>query len=334
MRQGAIQKVCAATTRERGAILIITLWILAILAILSIGIGGRMGLELKLTGFYRDNIAALYLAKAGIERSIDVIQNKDHTVDSLNEEWSCNDEEVKPLFKNIKIGEAGTFTVSYPFYDKRVFYGVQDEESRININNAPRDVIVQLIAYLDPTADATGIADNIDDWRDADKIRPDGSPEPDYSEEGYERKNDSFDAVDEVLLVKGVDRGLFGKMKGYITVYPIINSGCQININTAPLLVLEALGFSETDAGTIIATRAGPDSLEGTEDDAPFIDKNAFTTYLVKAGITPPANMGLVSCGSQYFRAISTGYSSNGRAHKTATCVVSAAGDILYWNEE
>ena len=330
MKRGAIQKVCTITTGKQGAILIITLWILAILAILSIGIGGRMGLELKLTGFYRDNTAALYLAKAGIKRSIAVLQSEEHAVDSLNEKWSCNTEETDPLFKDIKVGDAGTFTVNYPFYDKRVFYGVQDEERRININNAPKEVISGLISYLDPAnANAGEIAANIEDWRDADATRPDGTPEYSYSAEGYGRKDALFDSADEVLLVRGVDQGLFEKIKGYITVYPIAASA-KVNVNTASLPALVALGFSEDDANAIIVRRAGEDGVEGTADDAPF-DSNSFAVYLTKLAAPSAA---VVSYGSQYFRVISTGYSSNGRARKTVTCVASSVGEILFWNEE
>ncbi|MDD4879632.1 MAG: type II secretion system protein GspK [Candidatus Omnitrophica bacterium] len=295
-----------------------------------------MGLELKLTGFNRDSAAAMYLAEAGVKRATEVIiSKKDHTMDALNERWSCNNEEADPLFKDIKIGEAGAFTVSYLFHDKRVFYGVQDEEGRININNAPKDVIARLIVYLDPASAADEISSNIEDWRDPDKARQDGSPEYDYIDEGYGRKDTLFDSSDEVLLVKGMDRGLYDRIKGYITVYPIAGSGCRINVNTAPLPVLKALGFSDADAGAIIATRAGSDGLDGTQDDAPFMNKDAFTTYLANAGIALPENMGLVSCGSNFFRVVSKGYASGGRVVKTVTCVISVtAGSILYWNEE
>ena len=316
---------------KKGAILIITLWILAILAILSIGIGGRMGLDLKLTGFSRDNDSAFYAAKAGVERAAEVVKDEDHTVDSLNERWSCNLEDKNPLFKDTKIGGACTFTVSYIFSDKRVFYGVQDEERRVNINNAPKDVISRLASYLDPSAGGVDeLSANIEDWRDTDSTRPDGSPEYGYSAEGYSRKDGFFDSVDEVLLIKGMDAGLFEKVRDYITVYPVIDSG-KINVNTAPVAVLYALGFSEDDAKAIVAYRAGADGIEGTADDAPF-GQNSFADYLAKL---PSDRSDLVVYGSQYFRVISTGYSPNGRAHKTITCVVtSSSGDILFWSEE
>jgi type II secretory pathway component PulK len=322
---------------NKGAILIITLWILAILAILSIGIGGRMGLELKLTGLNRDSTAALYLAKAGVKRATAVVVNS-HTnqvnpVDSLKMgSGSCanNDEKSNPLFKDINVGEAGTFTVSYVFPDKRVIYGVQDEAARVNINNAPHYVIAGLVSCIDPTLDAEAIAANIEDWRGS------GNNPQDYSDKGYSTKNALFDSVDEVMLVKGVDQNLFDKIKGYITVYPIITSGCQINVNTAPLPVLEALGFSGTAAASIISARAGPDGVEGTADDTPFISKDAFTTYLSSSNLAAAfTNTELVSCGSNFFRIVSKGYASSGRVVRTVTCVISAqTGEILYWNEE
>jgi len=314
---------------KRGAILIITLWVLAILAILSIGIGGRMGLELKLTGFDRDNTAAFYLAEAGIKRAMAVLQNTDHAIDSLNEPWSCNSEEKNPLFRDIKVGDAGTFTVSYQFYDGRIFYGVQDEERRLNINNAPREAISRLIAYVDPEVEGTDeIAANIEDWRTEGDTRADGTPKYDYIEEGYWRKDNFYDAVDEVLLVKGVDQKLFEKIKGYITVYPIADAA-TINVNTAPAAVLYALGFSQDDAKEIISRRAGGDGIEGTADDISF-DKNRFAPYLEKL---QDEERKIAGYNSSYFRIISTGYSPNGRVHKKVTCI-SSGEEILFWEEE
>ena len=304
-----------------------------------------MGLELKLTGFNRDSATALYLAKAGIERAGAVIKSKtDHTVDSLNEQWSCNNdnEETKPLFKEIKIGDAGSFTVSYPFHDNRIFYGAQDEEGRVNINTASKDVIARLIVFVDQTVENYDeIAANIIDWRDSDpgNIRQ----HVDYSEEGYTRKGAAFDSLDEILLVKGVkdaDQGLlFDKIKGYITVYTTADSG-KININTAPLQVLEALGFSGTgtDAGAIITARAGPNGIEGDGNDTTF-DQYSFAPYLAKL---TPDDAKLVSYGSKYFRVISKGTAYSGRVTKTVTCVISVTtttgstptANILYWNEE
>lgn len=319
---------------EDGAILIITLWILIILTILSVGVAGRVGLELKLTGFHRDSFKALYLAKAGVWRAISVIETKD-PIDSLNDTWSNNSEEETPLFKEIKVSDAGTFTVSYPFAEGRTFYGIQDEDRRININNAPKEVIENLIEYLNPGRDASELAQLIEDWRDVES--PD---EYDYSDEGYPRKDNYFDAVEEILLVKDMTPAIFDNIKSYITVYPA-KPECKINVNTATLPSLIALGiFPEEKAQQLIAERAGNDGEEGTKDDKPFNNQGEFNTFLNNVlGISlPPESVNLPAFESNYFRIISSGETSTKRAHKNVECVIgphpTEGYQILFWKEQ
>lgn len=277
------------------------------MAILSICIGGRIGLELKLTGFNRDSTAAFYLAKAGVERAVSQIEKEDHSTDSLNEAWSNNDEEKNPLFRQIGVGDTGDFTVSYRYYDGRVFYGVQDEQRLVNINVAPRNVIARLIECLDQgNDDAEEIAADLSAWR----------------------KDKRFDSIDEVLLVESVDEALFDKLKGSITVYPLAGTP-GINVNTAPFPVLCAVGFSDADAEAVIKYRAGPDGLEGTDNDALF-DKISFADFLAKL---PKESADMLVYSSRCFRIKSSGETANKRARKDVTCVVSGR-EILFWNEE
>lgn len=323
--------------KEKGAILIITLWILAILTILSVGVAGRMGLELKLTGFYRDNMKALYLAKAGVERAIAVIEedgdHKEGGIDWLNEPWSNNKineegKEDEPLFKDIDLGGIGTFTVSYPFSENQTFYGMQDEERRIDINNAPKEVIQKLIEYLCGAEGASELAALIVDWRDGPE-----AGEYDYAEEGYPRKDDLFDTVEELLLVKNMTSEIFYKIKDFITVYPRSTGTSKVNINTAPLPVLYALGF-ENYAGALISFR--------NEGDNHFEDKNAVLEVLKDAGYEgaelPGASKDLAVFGSQYFRIICTAETSGRKIRKIVTAIIGPKGAsewaILYWNEQ
>jgi type II secretory pathway component PulK len=128
---------------DKGAVLIITLWILAVLAILSIGIGGRMALELKLTALSRNNAQAFYASKAGVKKAIDVIRKQGG-------------------------GEkSGSFSLSCSEPENSVFYVIGDERSRLNINSASSELIGRLIAYLDRTGDTSDdTVSNIKNWRD------------------------------------------------------------------------------------------------------------------------------------------------------------------------
>ena len=98
---------------KKGAILIVSLWIITILSLLAIGVGFRMGLEIKLTGYNVSELKALYLAKAGINKVIagrwnEYLEGKTVGIDALSHTWS-NDKES---FCGIELGE-GSFTLRY-----------------------------------------------------------------------------------------------------------------------------------------------------------------------------------------------------------------------------
>ena len=123
---------------KKGAILIVTTWILAILTLFAIGIGFRTGLEIKLTGYNLDRLKALYVAKAGIRKAItekwvEYVEGKSLGTDAFSESWANNEK----YFKDTGVGE-GQFTLSFLPHaldknDKEIhFYGLEDETSRIN----------------------------------------------------------------------------------------------------------------------------------------------------------------------------------------------------------
>jgi len=56
--------------RKNGQVLIISLWILVILAMLSVSIGHRVSMALRLSRYQKERLMAGYLAKAGINIAI------------------------------------------------------------------------------------------------------------------------------------------------------------------------------------------------------------------------------------------------------------------------
>ncbi len=96
---------------RKGTILITTAWILAILTLFAVGIGFRVGLEIRLTGYRLDKLKALYIAKAGIKAGIiekwrEYAEGVSLAADAYSEPWASNEE----LFKDIEVGD-GTFTL-------------------------------------------------------------------------------------------------------------------------------------------------------------------------------------------------------------------------------
>jgi hypothetical protein len=73
----------------------------------------------------------------------------------------------------------------------------------------------------------------------------------------YRSKNANFDAVSELLQVKGVSRAIFDgttEEPGLAAFLSVVGTG-QVNINTASETVLKALGLSEAEISEIQQTR-------------------------------------------------------------------------------
>jgi general secretion pathway protein K len=220
---------------KKAQVLIIILWILVILTILAVSVGQRVSLALRLSRYQKERIRAHYLAKAGLNRAIIEIDNDINDFDALDETWSDNAE----TFQKISLDDSDNdfATVSYILKDDpvQVQFGAADEERKININTAPKEL---LLALLDEAGivDAQKITDNIRAWRgDQDPLIPEDAKN--YESLGYPCKNGAFSNIAEINLVKDLTFEDYQKIKGLITVY----GDGRININTATLEVITIL---------------------------------------------------------------------------------------------
>jgi len=121
----------------------------------------------------------------------------------------------------------------------KFIYTFIDEESRININSASPEIIASLPGLTLELAKA--ITEST--------LKP-------------------FHAKEEILLAEGINEEIFNNCKDFITVY----SNGKVNINTAPIETLRALGLSEDTISTMNNFRIGKDNQELTEDDGVFKD--------------------------------------------------------------
>jgi general secretion pathway protein K len=245
---------------DAGVALLITLLVLVLIVILAMEIF-RTGARAAQTGAYgRDSIRATLLAEAGVTAArIALRENaKDNKYDTLDQVWS------RPV-PSIELGD-GTILVT-----------VEDEERKINLNrlilpngNAPDEqrlaVFRKFLAILDIDP---SIADAVVDWLDVDDTPRVGGAESSYYLSlpySYRAKNDLFDTLDELRLVRGMTAERFEKLKPFVT----IHSSGTVNINTAPKEVLIALsaGQDAAEAGEITASMA--DQIIEYRKDNPF----------------------------------------------------------------
>ena len=271
--------------KEKGVILIASLWIVAILSLFAVTIGRQASVSLRLASYDVDKRKAYFIARAGMmralsEKAIGYKTGLSSDIDAFSQPWINN----KDLFLRRAFG-AGYYTVGYEYLlpersgkKSPMLYGLMDEQSKININIASEDTLKNLLIYFDIDENiALSIAGSMMDWRDEDDKVASSQRGLLYGAENfyyqglpssYSCKNAIFDNIYELLLVKGVTVDILSKIKPYITVY----GNGKVNINTASEPVLTALiGFDFPGlAAKIAGYRQGEDDIIGTKDDAWF----------------------------------------------------------------
>ena len=142
---------------RRGVALIVVLWLMAIMTLLLYAFLAEMRVEYALAGGFADQGKAEQLAWSGIDQVIATIENDPKPWQDLNDVWSHDEER----FFEYPLGE-GVFTLIHPTYDEdgRMLWGAEDETSKVNINYAPREVLLKLPRVTEEVADC------IIDWRE------------------------------------------------------------------------------------------------------------------------------------------------------------------------
>ena len=267
---------------EKGAILMITLWIVAILTLLTVSLAYRARMEIRLSSTNSKRTIAREMARERIELIVRILQNDKNTYDALKEEWALSCAKAP------------------------ISCSIVDEDRKINLNNFPREVI-STIPGMEETASA------IIDWRDKDDVPLPGGAENLYYvslNPPYRCKNKLSETMEELLAVKGVTPAILRSIKPVATVY---GSG-RLNINTAPQEVLEmllsGLDYPVSLKDKIIFHRQGLDGTEGTADDNIFEATITIKKTLSPYGLTPEENAsidnliknGLIGVASSCYR--------------------------------
>jgi len=225
---------------ERGVALVLALAVIALLVSLVVDFSYTMMVDLTLAANLRDGQKAFYAARSGVELAKDLLQEDDPAFDALDEDWALLPEH--PGF--LAADDEGKFKVT-----------IEDEAAKIPINKLITgdkekkvDLVVRAqlerlfeLLELDPE-----LIDPIIDWLD-----PDNNPAPFGAEDAYYQglaspypcKNGPLDALEELLLVKGMTKEiLYGteEKKGLIPYLTLYSDG-KVNINTASVEVLASL---------------------------------------------------------------------------------------------
>lgn len=225
---------------QSGLALISVLLIFAIVAVLATAMIDRQSLDIQRSA----NLLALQQARAytsGIEYAVRSGLQLDYEagkeVDHLLEEWA------KPH--------------TYPLEPGVAEIQIFDAQSRFNLNGlhktaSNRSVQIQRFKnLLSELGVDEKIADSTQRFMDEESLA-----DNDYlsAEPAYRASYNLFKHPSELLLVEGVDREAYRKLKPYISTLPV---AATLNVNTASNKVMAALStsWSLSDADSVISNR-------------------------------------------------------------------------------
>jgi len=229
----------------RGFVLVIVLCTIMLLEVLLLGFNFRCRADLRAVDHLRRSQEALNCATAGLNIAIAAIKdNPDiHADRALTKLLSGEN--------SITIGQS------------QCSITVAQESGKFNVNllkdkngNLDRTRIDQLLRLIDllnrEQADQSdigyGLVPSIIDWTDEDDqvtcldfvTHENLGAESEYYSQldpAYRCKNKPLEAIEEMLLIKGITAEIFERICSYITVH----GDGKVNINSAPKLVVESL---------------------------------------------------------------------------------------------
>lgn len=246
--------------------LVVVIWVATLLTVVLSAFAFSMRTEVEGARNFKEEAEMAALAEAGIARAMAEVLNAER-----------KGPEAVAAAARYASGEVtlgrGSFEVT-----------IQDEERRVHLNRAGPDVLVRLIRQtgVDLRA-AEAIADAILDWRDPDDLHRLQGAEADYYRalpQPYRARNGDFEALEELLLVKGMTLEIFagtatperlaellarrpderdfqaGEYLGVARFLTIRSSG-RVNLNTAGSDVLVAMGVPPAEAQSLQQTREG-----------------------------------------------------------------------------
>lgn len=302
-----------APSRPRGFAIIIVLIVIVVLGLLAGAFAVAMKVEVRLAGNANNDAELDWLGRSGVEMARYVLgQSMNQPYTSLNQLWAggpgsaseSNSVLMAISLKNNQLGD-GRFSVHIEDLERRVNINSLMPDPRAAQDPRSGLVMSRALSVIGAdTADAQTISDSVFDWIDGDEFpRLSGTESDYYSGLTPPRvaKNGPIDDLAEMLQIRGVtpelywgpsaahhrfemeDPGSGGQPAGLLPVYPVglvdlfcaLSNG-RLNVNTASRYTLQLIpGVDENVADNIIRARAGPDGVDGTEDDTPFTSPGA-----------------------------------------------------------
>lgn len=302
-------------------VLVLIIWILALISAVIFGWAQEWRSEIMLEANFRGRQISRNLAEAGIHYAL-------FKLEEARQLQRGRAQEPEGSFRLLWQGDQELHVLDLP--GGQVEIRVDDEAGKINLNRAPEEILIQLFAALGYKGeDLETIVASIQDWRDNDTLTRVLGAEGDYYrslEPPYFPPDGPFDTVEELAWVRGLGQSpLLPQFSRWLTV----QRTSYINVNTAPLPVLVALGYSGDQAQSVIEAR-NTASLRQRRD-LPILSQDQTTRgFRQPLGFRP----------SPFYTIVAKGTSQNPWAQYVIKAIIriihrkTSSWEILYWADD
>jgi general secretion pathway protein K len=191
---------------QRGAALLMVIWMLALISLLAVGISGTAQTEGRLSHNLVAEARARYLAQAAVHHTVLQLLDPARPVDPVA------DGSVVRVFEH----RGATLTVR-----------LRDECGKLDINTGWGRMLPGLMIAHGEGEAAFAMSQAILDWRDPDdRRRKDGAEDNEYAADGlvYGARDGLFEAIDELQQVRGMTADLYRRLAPDLTV-DCLNAG-------------------------------------------------------------------------------------------------------------
>lgn len=220
-----------------GMALIAVLWIVAALTLLVVGVSGSVREQIRTVGQARELIEGQALAEAAIALAMQqllVQPERPEGIQHLGADYAglTLDVEATPL------------------------------DGLISLNDAPPELLAALLQVAGglPAGPAEALAATLVEWRDT-------QPELDITDHPDARQPRRFEAPEDLLLVPGIDYGLYARLAPLVSA-DLAGSGGRVNPAAAPAGVLAVL--AQGDAAAVARYLGQRDSGQPGADTSGF----------------------------------------------------------------
>jgi general secretion pathway protein K len=235
--------------RRRGSALLMVLWLTAALSAVGLAVANNVRSETERTETSVEDARSYFAARGAIERA------------ALHILWSRAfvGDDGHPLYY---VNGAPSMELDFPVAEVHV--DIIPEASKLNLNFSRPEELLRLFTALGTPEDrAAEITAAIVDWRTpVDPLHP-SAFDSFYLEQApsFLAHHSSFQENEELLLVQGITPDIYygsslnnahAGLRDCVSVY----GNTTVDINTAQLATLEAVGLSQVDAETIVKSRA------------------------------------------------------------------------------